>query len=275
MQALKIAFVGGGNMGRALIGGIVGAPGGMAATITVADPDPAVARLLAGQRSVRCVADSGAAVEGADVVVLAVKPQILAQVARAVGAQLAARRPLVISIAAGIDTRALGAWLGQATPIVRAMPNTPALIGRGATALYATPAVDAGGRAIAERIMGAVGATDWVVDEAQIDVVTALSGSGPAYVFFLLECLERAAVAEGLPAATARRLAVETMAGAAELVRQSGSDPQDLRAQVTSKGGTTERALEVLEEGGFDTLIARAIAAATGRARELAREFGR
>lgn len=270
----NIAFLGAGNMGRAIIGGLI-AGGEPPASITVSDPDPHARARIGEAYGIPIAVDNPAAVAAADVVVLAVKPQQLKGVAREIAASIAARRPLVLSLAAGIGTASLAAWLGEATPIVRTMPNTPALIGRGATAMYATAAVTNELRASAERIMRTVGVAVWVDEEELMDGVTALSGSGPAYFFLFIECLETAAIGLGLPAATARLLALETAAGAAELARQAGVEPGTLRAQVTSPGGTTEQAIKVFQDGGLAGLVTEALAAAARRSRQLALEFGR
>ena len=268
-----LAFIGAGNMGRAIIGGLV--QGGLpAARIRVADADPsAVSRLVETQGTVGC-ASNLEAVAGASVVVLAVKPQQMRSVVAELAAALAGSRPLVLSIAAGITTQALGNWLGGEAAIVRSMPNTPALIRRGTSALFANPAVSQTQRHLASTIMGAVGSVHWLEDESLMDAVTALSGSGPAYIFRLIEALEEAGIGLGLTPALARSLALETTAGAAALAADSAAAPSELRAQVTSRGGTTERALAVLNEGGLSALFARALLAARDRSRSLADEFG-
>jgi pyrroline-5-carboxylate reductase len=269
----RIACIGGGNMGRAILGGLV-RRGHAPAAISVAEPLEASRLALAAEFGVQVTADNNAAVELADVVLLAVKPQQMKGVVQGLAASLRARPPLVLSIAAGITTHSLQQWIGAELPLVRAMPNTPALIGRGATGLYATPTTGAPARELAESLLCAIGIVEWVTDEAHLDAVTALSGSGPAYFFLFLECLESAGVALGLSAATARRLALETAAGAAELARNSALDPAALRVQVTSPGGTTEQALKVFQDGGFNALVAAALGAAANRARELSHEFG-
>lgn len=269
-----IAFIGAGNMGRAILGGLR-AGGHPAAALRAADADAATRERVAGDFGIVTAADNRAVAAGADVLVLAVKPQQMKEVALALAEVVTAAKPLVLSIAAGIPTTALAAWFGPHTPIVRAMPNTPALIGRGTSALYATAVTDAARRTTAEAILQAVGAVHWLADEALMDAVTALSGSGPAYVFRLIETLAAAGSTLGLAPELAQRLALETAAGAAELALASPQDPASLRRQVTSKGGTTERALAVLDEGGLDALIARALTAARDRSRALSEEFGR
>ena len=269
----RIAFIGGGNMGRALIGGLL-KRGHPATDLIVADPIGEIVTALQRDFGITPAIDNQAAVATSDIVLLAVKPQQMQLAATTLAPALPQPRPLVISIAAGITTQSLTAWLGAGLPLVRAMPNTPALVGRSATGLFATPATSAASRAEAEALLKTIGYVAWVDDEAQLDGVTALSGSGPAYFFLFLECLERAAMQWGLPAATARALAIETAAGAAELARTSTFEPAELRRQVTSKGGTTEQALNVLMTGGFERLVTEAVAAAARRAGELSAEFG-
>lgn len=261
-------------MARSLAAGLI-ANGWPAGRILLSDPDPAQRRAVEERLRVQVHADNGAVAARAEVLVLAVKPQIMREVADDIGAEVRRRRPLVLSIAAGIRTADLARWLGDDVPLVRAMPNTPALVGAGAAALYATAAVDARMRATAESVLRAVGTAVWVEEEAQMDAVTALSGSGPAYFFLLMEALERTGAALGLDAATARLLTLETAYGAAKMALEGGEEPGVLRARVTSPGGTTERALAVLEQGRFAPLVADAVAAATERARELADMFGR
>ena len=269
----RIAFVGGGNMATGLIGGLI-ARGTPPASIVVADPDASQRSRLERDCGVTTVADAPAAVVGARTVVLAVKPQLMAQVARSIADQVAASGALVISVAAGIRLQDMARWLGAGVPLIRAMPNRPALIGAGITALYALPAVDAAARQTAETILTACGPTVWVPDEAHLDVVTAVSGSGPAYFFLLIECLEAAGIQLGLDPATARKLAVETARGSGRMAAEAAEPPAELRAQVTSKGGTTEAALAVLEAAGMRGIFAAAVAAGARRSTELAQEFG-
>ncbi len=269
-----IAFIGAGNMGRAILGGLR-AGGHPAAALRAADADSATRERVASEFGIATSADNRIAAAGAEVLVLAVKPQQMKEVALALASVTAESRPLVLSIAAGIPSAALAAWFGADTPIVRAMPNTPALIGRGTSVLYATAATGAARRATAAAILRAVGAVHWLTDETLMDAVTALSGSGPAYVFRLIETLTAAGSALGLAPELAERLALETAAGAADLALASPQDPATLRRQVTSKGGTTEQALAVLDEGGLDALFARALTAARDRSRTLSEEFGK
>jgi pyrroline-5-carboxylate reductase len=263
-----IAFIGGGNMARSLIGGLhkrgLGGRG-----IQVAEPNADLRESLARDFGVDTHADNADAVRNSFVWVFAVKPQVMRAVAEALAPQARAIRPLVISIAAGITGVQLERWLGGDLPIVRAMPNTPALLGAGATGLHANARVDAEGRKLAENLLAAAGTTAWIPDEAQMDAVTALSGSGPAYVFLLAEAMQAAGVAQGLSADTARALALQTIFGAARMLVETREDAAVLRQRVTSPGGTTQAALETFEAGGFRDLVGRAIAAATERGREL------
>jgi pyrroline-5-carboxylate reductase len=270
---MQIAFIGGGHMATSLVGGLR-ARGTAGDAIVVADPLPAQLERLERRFGVRVTADNVVAARDADVIVLAVKPQEMAHVAAGIAAAARARRPLVVSIAAGIRLQDLRHWVGDGIPLVRTMPNRPALIGAGITALYAGDDVSAGQRRQVEAILAACGSTVWLENESQMDVVTAVSGSGPAYFFLLMESIEAAGVELGLAPGTARLLAVETARGAGLMAAAGQDEPAALRAQVTSKGGTTAAALEVLEAGGMRDIFARAVAAATRRSAELARQFG-
>jgi len=274
----RLAFIGAGNMARSLIGGLL-QNGHAAADIHASDPNAATCEALGVDFGVRCSDDNRAALRDAGCVVLAVKPQVMHAAAAEVGAELARlaapARPLLISIAAGIRVADLARWLGCDAAIVRCMPNTPALLRAGATALYADAAVSAAQRAVAQRVLAAAGATVWVDDEAQLDAVTALSGSGPAYFFAVLEAMQAAAVGLGLPADMAHHLAVETCYGAARMARESGDEPAELRRRVTSPGGTTAAALATFEAGGLEALFAAAMRAARDRAAELGDQLGR
>lgn len=269
---MRITFLGGGNMGAAIVGGLLGR-GFAAADIAVIEPAAPAREALAARFGVAVREAPAPGDASADVLVLAVKPQQMrAAVAplRPVGA-----RTVVLTIAAGIRIADLSRWLGGHAAIVRAMPNTPALVHAGVTGLFAAPAVDAAGRERAERLLGAVGETVWLPREEDLDAVTAVSGSGPAYVFYFLEALERAGVEMGLSPAASRSLALATFAGAAKLARERGEDPAVLRAQVTSKGGTTERALARMEEAGLKARFVEAVKAAGERSRELGEEQGK
>jgi pyrroline-5-carboxylate reductase len=272
--SLPITLIGGGNMSRALIGGLAGV-GLDPRLITVAEPAEAARAALTSDFGIATTADNAAAVRTARVVVLAVKPQIMAQVARALAPALQAARPLVISVAAGIRTADLATWIGAGPPLVRAMPNRPALVGLGATGLYAGPEVGAPEREIAGQMLAATGLVVWVPREADLELVTALSGSGPAYFFRLAQLMAEAGAAMGLDTAVAQQLAAQTLAGAGRLVAAEDSpDLARMSAEVASKGGTTEAALNRFAALGLDGLVAAAMQAAAERGRALADEFG-
>jgi pyrroline-5-carboxylate reductase len=269
----RLAFIGGGNMAAALIAGLT-KRGLAAARIVVADPSRVQLDSLVDQFGICAAADNASAVADAEVVILAVKPQQMRAVALALAPQLSQAKPLVVSIAAGIPHAALARWVGAQVPVVRTMPNRPAFNGFGATGLYAPSGVGAAYRALAEAIMAAVSATVWVDHESQMDTVTALSGSGPAYFFLFMEALEAAAHERGLPRDIAHKLTLETAFGAAQMARQSSEPLHTLREQVTSKGGTTAAALEVLDGAGLRAIVAHAVAAADRRSAQLAAEYG-
>jgi pyrroline-5-carboxylate reductase len=271
-SSLRIAFVGAGNMASALIGGLL--QQGLAADrIAVVDPDAAARARLTERYAVRASADLGDGVAGATLIVLAVKPQQLHEVARGLQSLLAGQ--LVVTIAAGIRTADLSAWLGGHGRVVRAMPNTPALVLAGVSALYAMPGVSPEDRERAQAVLAAVGSTMWLAQEELMDAVTAVSGSGPAYVFYFMEAMLQAAGELGLTSEQARELTLQTFQGAALLARQSSEGVDVLRARVTSKGGTTERALKSLEGDAVKQSIARAIRLAAERSRELGEELGK
>lgn len=273
MSTSRLAFIGAGNMARSMVGGLI-ADGWDPASIAVADPDKEQLASLSGRFPVRTETDNHKAAESSDVVLLAVKPQLIRQVAKELAAVVQKGRPLVISIAAGIRAADLERWLGGDYPVVRCMPNTPALVQSGATALFANRNVSKAEKDLAESILRSVGLALWVEDEAMLDAVTALSGSGPAYFFLIIEVLEQAGAALGLPEKTARLLAVQTAFGAAKMALESSDDAAVLRQRVTSPGGTTEKALGVLEEGHIRALFNDALKAAHDRAATLAAQFG-
>ena len=264
----NIAFIGGGNMARSLIGGLI-ARGTVASDIRVSEPVEALRDALARDFGVGVGADNTAAASGAGLWLLAVKPQVMRAVCEALAPMAQAERPLVVSIAAGITGAQLQRWLGGGVAVVRAMPNTPALLGAGVTGLFGNAEVDANGRERAANLLASAGKTVWIDDEARMDAVTAVSGSGPAYIFLLAEAMEAAALAEGLPAEAARTLTLETILGAARMLTESGEDPAELRRRVTSPGGTTQAAIETFEAGGFRDLVAAAIRNATERGKQL------
>jgi pyrroline-5-carboxylate reductase len=265
----SIAFIGGGNMARSLIGALIRSGGVAATSIAVAEPDAATRDALIRDFGVKAHASNADAVRGAGTIVLAVKPQVLQAVCAVLGGAIGEATPLIVSIAAGIRIDQIERWIGRALPVVRAMPNTPALIGAGATGLIANARASADDRARAEALLGAAGRTAWIEREDLMDTVTALSGSGPAYFFLLVEALEDAAVAQGLPLETARMLASQTCLGAGRMLAESGEAPSTLRERVTSPGGTTAAALAAFDAGGLRKLVTAAVAAATARGREL------
>jgi len=269
----NLAFLGGGNMGRAIIGGLL-RRGWRTERITVGETYEPARASLAESFGITATPDNTVAIADARVIVLAVKPQDTAAVLTALTPTLQRNHPLIISVAAGIRTSAIEAWCGPGVPVVRAMPNRPALVGAGATGLYASDAVSPALRTIAENIMQAGGDVVWVPTEDSLDVVTALSGSGPAYFFLLAELMTAAAVELGLPPDTARRLAVSTLYGAGQLAQASDGDLARLRSEVTSKGGTTEAALRSFEAAGLRDIVTRAMQAAAHRSGELAAQFG-
>jgi len=269
----NLTFIGGGNMGRSLVGGLV-ARGVAPGRITVADPVAAARDGLVSDFGVQACADATQAMRAADLVLLAVKPQVMREVCQSLAPAFPASA-VAVSIAAGITTAQLDAWLGGGRAVVRAMPNTPALLGAGATGLYANARTTTAQRLLAGVVLDAVGISVWLQDEAQMDVVTALSGSGPAYFFLLTEALQAAAVELGLPEAAARALAAQTCLGAGRMLVEADEDAASLRQRVTSPGGTTQAALASFAQDEFDAIVARAVAAATRRGAELATQAGR
>jgi pyrroline-5-carboxylate reductase len=269
---MRVTFVGGGNMGAAIIGGLV-ARGFAAPDITVIEPGAAARSSLASRFGVGVREAAAGGLPAADALVLAVKPQQMREAVR----PLVPLDPstLVVTIAAGIRVADLARWLGGHAAIVRAMPNTPALVHAGVTGLFAPASVGAEGRGRAETLLGAVGETVWLPREEDLDAVTAVSGSGPAYVFYFIEALEQAGRELGLAPEAARALSLGTFAGAARLARERGEDPAALRAQVTSRGGTTERALGEMEGAGLKARFIEAVKAACARSRELGEQLGR
>ena len=270
---MKISFIGGGNMASALIAGLAGklAQGG---DIHVVDPNAEARERLHAAYGVTSAPDIGAAVAASDVIVLAVKPQQMRDVALHLQSQLGAG-PLLLSIAAGIRVGDLSRWLNGYGAIVRTMPNTPALIGQGITGMVAMAGASSAQREAADSIMRAVGQTVWLDEESLIDPVTAVSGSGPAYVFYFLEAMQQAAAEMGLSAEQGRALALATFTGAAQLAAQSEESVDLLRQRVTSKGGTTHAAITSMEAAGVKQAIVAAMKAAAARGRELGEELGK
>jgi pyrroline-5-carboxylate reductase len=267
-------MLGGGHMGRALLGGLV-RHAARPADLCVGEASGATRAALEREIGVRTFADNAAAVRDAEVIVLAVRPQDAAGALGPLASELRARSALLVSVVAGIEIRSLEAWCGGSIAVVRAMPNRGALVGAGATGLYASARASALQRSLAEQIMQSVGTVVWVPAERDLDVVTALSGSGPAYFFVLADLMAQSAVRLGLTPQAARQLAVATLYGAGALAQASDGDLAQLAAGIASKGGTTEAALrELAGPLGIADAVARALDAATQRGRELAAQFG-
>ncbi len=273
MTHKSIGFIGGGNMAKSLIGGLIqsGVP---ASQIVVSEPLRNSREDLIKRFGIEVFEANGEVASRADILVLAVKPQVMRTAIDSIASFLRSRDVLFISIAAGITIKSLERWLGGEPSIVRVMPNTPALIGAGISALFANPNVSDVGRDDAERILQAVGKTVWLTKEKLLDAVTAVSGSGPAYYFYMMEALQNAAITEGLDAATARLLTIETALGASRLALASKESVTTLREQVTSPGGTTEAALNIMQSEKMAESYGKAVAAARRRADELSRELG-
>ena len=269
-QSEHIAFIGGGNMASAIIGGLI-RQGMPTQQIQVVEPMPAQRELLKKQWDIRVFEEAGASLTAATLVVWAIKPQVFRQAAMPVS--IYAQQALHLSVAAGIRSESIALWL-DSQRVVRAMPNTPALVGKGITGLFARAAVTPADRLAVERVINTTGDFLWLADETQLDAVTALSGSGPAYVFYFIEAMIEAGTDMGLSHAQAHQLAVATFVGASALAQDSPETPDVLRERVTSKGGTTFAALSVLEENQVKAQFVRAMQAARQRASEMGAEFG-
>lgn len=272
MSQTRIAFIGAGNMASALIGGLI-ADGTAKDSIIASDPNTDQRSHLHDSYGICTVDNNADAISDADVVVLAVKPQLLQQVCNELSAHLKGKNCLIVSIAAGIRCSTMSKWLNSDLPIVRCMPNTPAMLQVGATGLYATDNVSNEQRDQAERILRAVGITLWVNEESDIDSVTAVSGSGPAYYFLMMEAMQAAAEKLGLPAETAKLLTLQTALGAARMALESQDDPATLRQKVTSPGGTTEQAILSFEENGLRDIFEQAMTAARDRSISLSEQL--
>ena len=276
MNEPRIAFIGAGNMAASLIGGLR-AQGVPAERIRASDPGAEQRAKISAEHGIFVSADNADAVAGADVIVLAVKPQVMKAVCQALAPSLTGN-PLIVSIAAGIPCASLERWLAArpetAPAIVRCMPNTPALLRQGVSGLYATARVSAAQRQQAEQLLSAVGVALWLDEERQIDAVTAVSGSGPAYFFLLIEAMTAAGEQLGLPRETAARLTLQTALGAARMALESDVDAAELRRRVTSPNGTTEAAINRFQAGGFEALVQQALNAAAARSAELAEQLG-
>jgi len=271
MKNQKIGFIGAGNMARSLIGGLL-ASGVESKNLFASDANDDIRSALSHDFSIQTFADNQSLVDECDVIVFAVKPQVLKTVATSITAKESA---LYITIAAGIPSDSLNRWLGSHMAVVRSMPNTPSLVLSGASGLFANSDVSNKQKETAESILRAVGLTVWVDDEAQLDAVTALSGSGPAYFFMVMEAMEKAGIELGLPAEVARLLAIQTGFGSTKLALEIDDSPEQLRNKVTSPGGTTEQAIKTLEQQGLIEIFSKAMKAAHDRAEELAEELGK
>ncbi|VAW49562.1 Pyrroline-5-carboxylate reductase [hydrothermal vent metagenome] len=270
---VTICFIGAGNMAKSLIGGLV-ASGYNKDHIIATDPSSEQRAALTQSLGIKCYEDNLHAIKQSEVVVLAVKPQMLQTVCHSIQNSIQASSKLVISVAAGVRSQDINHWLGGHVSIVRAMPNTPSLIQTGAAGLFANQAVSVEQKSQAEHILRAAGLTIWVDEETQLDVVTALSGSGPAYYFLFMEAMEDAAIKMGLDAKTAHLLTMQTALGAAKMVMESSQDCATLRQNVTSPNGTTERAIQSFEEAGLRQIVEKSMTAAQQRAVEMANELG-
>ncbi|KUJ72802.1 pyrroline-5-carboxylate reductase [Thiomicrospira sp. WB1] len=273
-MSTTLAFIGAGNMSLSLIGGLI-ASGYQASQLIATDRDPERGRHLSQLYGIECLTDNAQAVERADVVVLAVKPQQLAELCQSLQSAVQAKKPLIVSIAAGVRTRDIDRWLGGETAIVRTMPNTPSLIQSGAAGLYANERVTADQKDNAEHLMRAAGVTVWVEHESELDVITAVSGSGPAYYFLMMEIMQKVGQQMGLSPKTAQLLTVQTAFGAAKMALESHDDCQTLREKVTSPNGTTEKALNVFAQHDLEAIVTEAMEASRDRAKSLADELGR
>ncbi len=268
---ITIAFIGGGNMARSIIGGLL-QQGFNKAAIHVSEPYEPTRSALSQELALQVLDDNAAVAKQAQVWLFAVKPQVMKSVCTELSVIAQAQKPLIISIAAGITATQLDTWLGGNMAVVRVMPNTPALLGAGASGLFANAQVSAEQKLLAEQLFRATGTATWIDEEALIDTVTALSGSGPAYVFLLAEAMQAAAEQQGLPKAAAQALAVQTFVGAAKMLSESGEPADVLRQRVTSPNGTTHAALVQFEQGGLRELVRTAMDAAAERGRELSQE---
>ena len=272
MENLTIAFIGSGNIASSMIGGLI-TNGINPEKLIAADSDKTQQQLIADKYGVRVYDKNYDAAKEADVIVFAVKPQIMQQVVKEISKNIEVKNKLILSVAAGIKICSIENWLGQVTAIVRVMPNMPALIQAGASALYANSATLDKQKNAAETIMRSVGVATWLDSEEQMDAVTALSGSGPAYFFYFMELMESHAIEMGLNKEDAKLLTIETALGAAKMALLSSSDLKTLRKQVTSTGGTTEKALNIFMEGKLDELVNNAMDAAKNQSIELSKSF--
>ena len=270
MNTIHTGFIGAGNMAQAIIGGLI-KTGSSPEQISIFEPNTELAEKLASGLGILAASENTQIFEDCDVIVLAIKPQVMQAALESVKGVALKPGAFIVSVAAGLPIHLLQGWLGEQHPVVRVMPNTPALVGAGVSGLFASEQASDEQKQVAESIMRAVGSVVWVDSEELIDSVTAVSGSGPAYFFYFIEALERAALGNGLSAEQARLLSLETAFGAAKLALESNADAATLRQRVTSPGGTTEAALQVFKKHAISDSIAEAVSAAADRARELAK----
>jgi pyrroline-5-carboxylate reductase len=268
-QTSRLVFIGAGNMANSIIGGLI-SHGYPANLITATDVNEKLLTTLSEATGINTTSDNLQAAAQADAIILAVKPQVMEAVTSPLKNTISSNKPLIISIAAGITIANLLSWMGEDLPVIRSMPNTPALVQTGATGLFANLAVSTEQKAIADTIFCAIGIASWFNEESDLDAVVAISGSGPAYFFMLMEAMEEAGVRLGLSAESARELTLQTALGAAKLAQASDVPPAELRRRVTSPGGTTEQAIQCFEEGGLPELVDKAVQAASIRSKELA-----
>ena len=267
-----LGFIGAGNMASALVGGLL-AKGWPASHLWLSDSN--AGQLAAhAERGCKTVTDNAVLAASVDLLVLSVKPQVMADVLRPIAAVVQTRQPLIVSIAAGIPSDSLARWLGGNLAVVRAMPNTPALVQSGATGLYANTRVSNEQRRLAEQVLGAVGITLWVEQEDLIDAVTAVSGSGPAYFFYVMEAMIAAGVRLGLDERDARALTLQTALGSAQMAITADVAPAELRRRVTSPAGTTEQAVKVFDQAELSVIFERALRACADRGAQMALELG-
>ena len=272
-QQTTLAFIGAGNMARAIIGGLIN-NGYPAEQIWASEPD--ASKLIdLKEQGLQTTCNNNEAVKAADVVILAVKPQVLKSVLTDIATAVQSQKPLLLSVAAGVMTSSMDLWLGGNTSIVRCMPNTPALVQAGANGLYANERVSSEQKKLAESILQATGITLWVDEESQLDAVTAVSGSGPAYYFLVMESMIQAGIKLGLSEEVATQLTLQTAQGAAKMAMSSDVDPAELRRRVTSPNGTTEQAIKRFLAGGLPELFDDALQACNDRSVELADELGK
>ena len=274
MENCTITFIGCGNMARSLIGGLI-ANGIKPEKLIATDPDENQRYSISEQFKITTFADNKEAIANADVILLAVKPQVMHDVVSDIADSVKGTSKLIISIAAGVKQDSIMQWIGEAAAVVRVMPNTPALIQAGAAAIVANEHTSETQKNIAEAMMRSVGTAIWLDSEEQMDAVTALSGSGPAYFFYFMEAMEKAAIEMGLSEEQARLLTIETAVGASKMALMSSSDPAELRQQVTSPGGTTEQALNTFQQGNLEELVNKAMQAAKQRSIELSETLGK